>query len=246
MTCRPGCSQSAISTGSRAGVAVTTSWLSATSLSGSPSARASMPRLAARSAAHACRLRRVAAPDENPPERPHQMRRLDLQPRLDAGADDARRGDGARREVAGRDGAGRRRADVGEVAVVEEQRVDEAGLRREQDHQPVEARQAELRVVEEARAHLDREAVEAGDVGRLHVDLAVRLRDRHRQDRRHHDAARGERGEGPLDRVDRLEVEADRLAEIGFRRDQDVMRHGRELPRSSGRRASRPAPSRRA
>ena len=90
---------------------------------------------------------------------------------------------------------------------------------------PLRLGQAELRVVEEAGADLDREAVEAGDPGGLDVDLAVHRRERHRQDRRHDDAAGVEGGEGALGDVDGGEVERDGAAEVGFGDEEDVMRH---------------------
>ena len=63
---------------------------------------------------------------------------------------------------------------------------------------PVEARQAELRIVEEAGADLDGEAVDAGHIGGLHVDLAAMLGDVEPQDRRHrHRAWSRARGRRP-------------------------------------------------
>jgi hypothetical protein len=87
-------------------------------------------------------------------------------------------------------GTGCRRADVGEIAVVEQHGLHDSGLGVQQDHEAVEAGQAALGVVEETGADLDREAVQARHIGGLDVDLAVPLRDRHRQDRRHHYPAR--------------------------------------------------------
>ncbi len=190
------------------------------------------------------RLGRIAPPDQRLPERPHQMRRRHLQPRLHAGADDAGRLHRRRCEMACGDRPGRSRAHVGQIAIVEQQRLDQAGPGGEQDHQPVEARQAELRIVEEAGADLDREPLEAGNIGGLDVDLAIGLRDRHRQDRRHHHASRGERGEGPLDDADRVEIEMDDPAQLLLRQHRHVMRH-RPVPSPSQRRGRHPDPSRR-
>jgi hypothetical protein len=73
------------------------------------------------------------------------------------------------------DGAGRRGAHGRQVAVVEQHGFGQAGARGQHEHQPVQARQPERRVVEEAGADLDREAVEARQIGGLHVDFAVAL-----------------------------------------------------------------------
>src|SRR5690606_14496719 len=109
------------------------------------------------------------------------------------------------------------------------------GPGREKDHQAVEAGQAELRVVEEAGADLDGEAVEAGDVGGLDVDLAMGVGNGHGQDRRHDDAAFGQGGEGAGDDVDCREVEADDGAQIGLGKHGDVTRHG-DVPSPDSRR----------
>ena len=168
----------------------------------------------------------VAAPDEDAGERADEVGGGDLQAGLDAGAEDARRVHGLGAHVAGGDAAGGGGADVGQVAVVEEERLDEAGGGGEEDHQAVERGQAELRVVEEAGADLDREAGEAGEERGLDVDLAVHCRQRHREDGGHDDAAGVERGEGALDGVDGGEVERHGATELGLGDDQDVMRHG--------------------
>ena len=92
----------------------------------------------------------------------------------------------ATRQMPRRDRAGRGGTHVGEIAVVEQQRLDQPGAGAEQHHQPVQARQSEPGIVEEPRADLDGEAVEAGHIGRLHVHLAAMLGDVEAQDRRHH------------------------------------------------------------
>jgi len=91
--------------------------------------------------------------------------------------------------MAGGDCPGSRRADIGQVAVVEENRLDDPGLGAEEDHETIEAGQAELGIVEETGADLDREAVEPRHISGLHVDFAMPFGNRHRQDRRHHHAA---------------------------------------------------------
>jgi hypothetical protein len=122
-------------------------------------------------------------------------------------------------------GPRRRRAQVGQIAIVEKHRLDQTGARGKQDHQPVEARQAQFGVVEEPRADLDRETAHPRHIGRLHIDLAMRLGQVHRHHRRHHNAAIRQRAEGLLDHPDRLEVEIHRAAQLGLGHDPDVMRH---------------------
>ena len=224
--CRPGWSQSAFRIGARAGVVVTTSWLSATRRAGSGSGAGVDAEVGGERERGGGGLVGVAAPDEDAGERADEAGGGDLQAGLDAGAEDAGGLDGLGGHVAGGDGAGGGGADVGQVAVVEEERLDEAGGGGEEDHQAVEGGQAALGVVEEAGADLDREAVEAGEVRGLDVDLAVDGGQRHREDRRHDDAAGVERGEGALDGVDGGEVERDGAAELGLGDDEDVMRHG--------------------
>ena len=68
---------------------------------------------------------------------------LDLQPGLNAGAEDRRGRDRFRRQMASRHGTGRRRSQIGQVAIVQQYRVDEPGLCIEQHHHAVEARQPE-------------------------------------------------------------------------------------------------------
>jgi hypothetical protein len=150
---------------------------------------------------------------------------LDLQTRLDAGAVDAGGRHRRRRQMPGRDRACGRRAHIGQIAIVQEHGLDQPGLRRKQHHKTVQARQAERGIVEEAGADLDRKALEARNIGGLDVDLAIGVGDRHRQNRRHHHLARGERGESPLDRVDDGEIEPHRRAQLVFGQDGDVMRH---------------------
>ena len=123
MTCRPGWSQSAIRIGARAGVVVTTSWLSATRRAGSGSARASMPRVVARSAAQAAALAGSRPQTRARANGRTRWAACELQPGLHAGAEDAGGLDLGRGQVAGGDGAGGGGADVGQVAVVEEERL---------------------------------------------------------------------------------------------------------------------------
>ena len=174
------------------------------------------------------RLRPIARPDDQLGEIAHELQRADLQLGLDSGADDACRADVARRQVLRRDSAGRRRPNVGQIAVVEKHRLDDSGFRVEQHHQAVQAGQPAFRIIEEAGADLDGEAVEAGHVGGLHVDLAAMRLDRHGEDRRHHDAAFGERAKGVLHDRHRVEIERDALPQLGLRQD----RHARHSPPS--------------
>ena len=189
------------------------------------------------------RLLDVAAPYQSPAEGTDQMSGLDLEPGLNAGAEHASGFDRRRRQMPGGDGSRRRRADVGQIAIVEKQGLDESRRRGKQDHQAVEARKAEPRIVEEAGADLDGEAIEAGNIGGFHVDLAMGLGDRHGQDRRHDDFARRQRREGVLDDLQRVEVERDAASQVGLGQDGDVMRHRRCLS-ARGRRARRRGRSR--
>src|SRR5690606_11568517 len=98
---------------------------------------------------------------------------LDLKPRLNTRSENACCLDVSWRKMPRSDSSGGGRAHIGQVAIVEKQRLDQPGLCREQDHQAVEAWQAKLGIVEETGAHLDREAIETRDVGGLHVHFAV-------------------------------------------------------------------------
>ncbi|MNP32282.1 hypothetical protein D3C76_1254520 [compost metagenome] len=117
----------------------------------------------------------------------------------------------------------------GEVTVVQQQRIEQAGARIEQHHHAVEAGQAELGVVEEARADLDGEARQAGQVGSLHVHLAVMFGHVQAQDRRHRHRRRGQQAEGLLDGVEAFPVDRHAGAQVGFAEQGDVS-HGR-IPR---------------
>jgi len=102
---------------------------------------------------------------------------LQLQPRLDARAHDQRMpGVLAGQQVDG-EGAGGRRAQVGEVPVVEQDAVQEPGRRGEDERDAAAGGQPGLRVVEEARGGLDDPVVGPVDVGTLDVGLAVVLRE---------------------------------------------------------------------
>ena len=120
----------------------------------------------------------------------------------------------------GRDRAGGGGAHIGEIAVVEQQRLDKAGASAEQDHQAVEARQPELGIIEEAGADFQREAVEPRHIGGLDVDFAAMFGNVEPQDRRHHHGLGGQRPKGVLDAIDRARVERHDAAEIGFGQDQ--------------------------
>src|SRR5579885_1740323 len=170
-------------------------------------------------------LRRIARPDEGAGEGADEMRRRELQPRLRAGAEHARRLDMRRRQMLRRDGA-RRRPDIRQIAVVEQHRLDEAGAGAQQHHEAVEARQSALRIVEEAGADLDGEAWDAGDIGGLHIDLAVRLGNVEAQDRRHRHRLGRERVERRLDDGDGVGVDGDAAAKLRLGQD-DYLSHPR-------------------
>jgi hypothetical protein len=118
--------------------------------------------------------------------------------------------------------AGCGRAHIGEVSVVQQQGVHQAGLGGEQDHQAVEAGQADLGVVEETWADLDRETIEARDIRRLHVDLAMRIGDVHGQDRRHDDLAARQGAEGLLNDIHGGRVQMHAGAQVAFGEHEDI------------------------
>jgi len=76
-------------------------------------------------------------------------------------------------------------------------------------------------VVEEAGGDLDREAVQALDVGRLHVDLAVVGGDVDPHDRRGDGSPFGQRDERFLHRRDGFAVQRHALAKLGFGQERD-------------------------
>ena len=123
--------------------------------------------------------------------------------------------------MAGGDRAGGGSAQIREIAVVQVQRLEAPGPGREHHHHAGHARQAELGIVEEAGAHLDRETRQSRHERGLDVDLAVHLGEVHVQDRRHHDAAGGERRERAGDGVDDLGVELDAAPELVLGQDRE-------------------------
>ncbi len=171
-------------------------------------------------------LCRIAAPDEKAGEWAHLMGGDHLQTGLHAGSHDAGSLDIRRSQMAGGGGSSGGGAHIGEKAIVEQKRFHEPGFRRKQDHQAVEARQADFRIVEETGADLDGEPVETGNIGGFHIHLAMNLRNVHGEDGWHDDVARGERAEGFFHHVDGFEVEPNGLAQIGFGQDKNIMRHG--------------------
>src|SRR3954454_11488522 len=114
----------------------------------------------------------------------------------------------------GRDRTGGGGAYIREIAVVEEQRLDQSGLCREQHHHAVDARQAELGVVEEAGADLDGETIDAGHIGGLHIDLAAMLGDVEPENRRHRHGKRGQGAEGVFDAGNSIEIERHEGAQL--------------------------------
>ncbi|MEY9586875.1 hypothetical protein ABIA15_005696 [Sinorhizobium fredii] len=114
----------------------------------------------------------------------------------------------------GCDCPGRRRPHVGQVAIVDEQRLNQPRAARQQYHHAIGARQADLRIVEEAGADLDREAVEARHIGGLDVDLAAMLGNIEPQDRRHRHRPGGECVEGILDAGNRLAIKRHDAAQL--------------------------------
>ena len=132
-----------------------------------------------------------------------------------------------------RDGTRGSGAHIRQIAVIHQQRLDQPGSSREQDHQSVETGKPDLRIVEETGTDLDRKAVEAWDVGSLDVHLAVGVVDLHRQDRRHHDVTRRKRHKHTFDHVHCGEVQWHSGAQINLGQNPHLMAHKASLSRYS-------------
>ena len=192
----------------------------AAAFAASISARTEMPQFFAELGRRLLRLCMIARPDPGFADRPHQRQRRELQLCLRAGAVDSGHVRVLSRQMFRRHCAGGGRAHVGQIAVVEQQRLDQSRLCRQQHHQSVGARQTELGIVEEARADLDGKTVEPRHVGRLHVDLAAMLGDVEPHDRRHGDRQRRQRAKGSLHAGNRIEIQLHDLPEITFGEDR--------------------------
>ncbi|MNE76425.1 hypothetical protein D3C80_1726590 [compost metagenome] len=103
-----------------------------------------------------------------------------------------------------------------EVAVIEKKGLHQSGPCAEEDHQPVEARQTEIGIVEEAGADLDGETVKTRHISRLYIHLATKLWYIEPQDRRHGDRFGCERCKGLLHALDCRQVELHDSAQIFF------------------------------
>ncbi len=139
-------------------------------------------------------LGRDRAPRSLPADRPHQAQRLELQPRLHAGADDRRPTRGIRpRQMRGPPPPRPRRC-----AHRSDSRCRAAAPRpgrcgRRTGSSARRLGSPSLGLSKKPGRDLDREAVDAGHIGGLHVDLAIVLAIAMRQDRRHHHLAAGQR-----------------------------------------------------
>ena len=71
----------------------------------------------------------VARPDTRFLDRPDKAQGFQLQAGLQTGAEDRGHGRVFARQMLGRDSAGGGRADIGQIAIVEQQRLDHTGLR---------------------------------------------------------------------------------------------------------------------
>jgi hypothetical protein len=134
-----------------------------------PDRRGRHPGLSHRSRAPAkappppLRFAGIPRPDRMRPDRTNQAQRLELQPRLACPPRGCRHATRRRaRRCRAATAPGGSGADIGEIAIVEQQRLEHSGPCREQHHQSGCARQADLGVVEEARRDLDRETVDPG------------------------------------------------------------------------------------
>ena len=215
--CWPATTKPALISGSVDGVVVTMMSAPATAFAAIGLGAHDDAELFAQGACRRLRLGGIARPDARLGDRPHQHQRLELQPGLHAGAEDRGNGGIRPRQMFRRDRAGGGGADIGEIAIVEQQRLDQPGSCRQQHHHAVDAGQAELRIVEEAGADLDGEAVDARHIGRLHIDLAAMLGNVEPQDRRHRHRQSGQRAESVLDAGDGVEIERHDLAQFGSR-----------------------------
>ena len=175
-------------------------------------------------------LERIACPDARFLDRANQFQCFQLQAGLHAGAVDSGDRGILAREVFGSRRPGGGRAHVGQVAIVEQQRLDQPGRRRQQDHHAVGRGQADLRIVEETGADLDGKAVKVRHIGRLHVDLAMMFGNVEAQDRRHRHRQGGERPEGVLHTGDGVEVQLHDRPEIGLGEDRHAGHAARSRP----------------
>lgn len=112
------------------------------------------------------------------------------------------------------DRASRRRAHIGQIAIVQQDRINQPGFRRKQDHQPVQARQAQFRVVEKAGADLDREPVKTRNIGGLYINLTIGVRQCHGEHRRHDHLAARKRGKCLLHNFDCRQIKRHKVAQI--------------------------------
>ncbi len=128
----------------------------------------------------------AGSPDDDVPTVDDRQQGFDLHSALHTGAEDADALDVARCEVSGDHRAGGGSADVGEMALIEEDALELGGLLAEHEHQTVGLGQTELDVVVETRRHLDDEDVIVLDIAVLDVDVARRVVKYQLAHRRHH------------------------------------------------------------
>ena len=165
---------------------------------------------------------RVTGPNDRRLNRADQGQGLELQPRLNPGAENGGIPGIIAGQVAGRHCAGGGGAHIGQIPIVEKHRLNQPGAGAEQNHQSVDAGKTQFRVVEKTRADLDGEAVDAGHIGGFNIDLAVKLLDIEPQDRWHDHRLGGQGGKSILDAVDGARVKGNCGAQLVFGNDGDL------------------------
>ena len=177
--------------------------------------------------AHLGRVRVGAAArrDDDARRRAHAEERLELVPRLAAGADDRSLLHLVRCEEVGGERARGAGAELGEVAVVEEDRGEDPRLGGEDEEEAVRERQAALRVAPEAGGGLHRPVRRAVDVRSLQVRLALERREGEIHVRGLRHLAPVQRGEREAHRPERLR-RADEPAHV-FLGEREHLRQGR-------------------
>ena len=167
----------------------------------------------------------VARPDPGGAQGPHQRQRLKLHCGLHPGAKDRHDIRVLPCKVARSDRPRRRRAHVGQIAVVQQQRLDKPGAGRQHHHHAIGRWQAKGGVAEETGADLDRKAVDPRHIGGFHIDLAAMLGKIKSQDRGHGDRQGGQRPKRAFDAFNAGQIKRHQQAQIGLGQNGDRGSH---------------------
>jgi len=114
---------------------------------------------------------------------------------------------------------------IGQVAIVQKDCFNKACSRGKSQHHPVQAGQADPRIVEEAGADLDGKAVEAFNIGCFDIHFAICLRNFHRQDRRHDHSLFRQSDECLFDHINQGTAQSHLSAKFGLGHNSNVMGH---------------------